>query len=171
MAKLAILPPTYFLLSIAMQICIATSNNVLDFGAVPDGKTDSTSAFARAWTAACNSNKEFTVVVPRGTFFVNSVSFNGPCKSKIRFRITGNIVAPSDYRFLSNHQVWLKFYRVSRLSIVGGKIDGKGSSYWSCKTGGRRDCPYNARVISTFYLLQDFSIYLYSIFEYIHIFF
>ncbi|KAH6756045.1 Pectin lyase-like superfamily protein [Perilla frutescens var. hirtella] len=146
MAKFAAFFQIFFLVSTATQICIATSYNVIDFGARPDGKTDSTSAFTKAWTVACNSKKKTTVLVPPGRFLVNSITFNGPCKNEIKLRILGTIVAPS-YEYFLSHQAWIEFFAVNRLSIVGGTIDAKGSSYWSCKRGGN-NCPFGARSLS-----------------------
>ncbi|KAH6770440.1 hypothetical protein C2S52_015243 [Perilla frutescens var. hirtella] len=145
MTKLAAFSLRFFLVYISMQICIATSYNVVDFGAIPDGKTDSTSAFLKAWTAACNSDDEPTMLIPSGTFLVNSISFNGPCKNQMKLQISGTIVAPNSYKSFLSHQAWIKFHGVRRLLVVGGTIDAKGSNYWSCKTGGKTNCPYGAR--------------------------
>lgn len=124
---------TIFLVLIAtLQTCIATSYNVVDFGAKADGKTDSSSAFVKAWIAACNSSKQVTVFVPRGTFLVNSISFNGSCKNEMQLYMSGNIVAPNNYKDFRNHEVWIAFNYVTRLSIFGGTIDARGSSYWLC---------------------------------------
>lgn len=122
------------LITALFQICIAKTYNVLDFGAKADGKTDSSSAFVEAWTTACNnSNEASTVLVPPGTFMVNTVSFNGSCKHQIQLQISGNLVAPDSYKSLNNHEAWIAFNFVSGLSVIGGAIDAKGSSYWSCK--------------------------------------
>lgn len=156
MPKFAAFSHTLFslvLIALLLQICIAAHYNVVDFGANADGNTYSTSAFVDAWTAACSSGKISTVLVPPGRFLVNSMAFNGPCKNRIKLRILGNIVAPNTYKSLSSHEAWIAFYRVNGLSVVGrGAIDANGASYWSCKMGGRDDCPYPARVISTFRL-------------------
>ncbi|XP_042067158.1 polygalacturonase-like [Salvia splendens] len=129
MPKLAVFSQTFFLvLNIAtlLQICIAKSYNVVDFGARADGKTDSSSALLKAWVAACSSGSESTVLVPQGTFLVDSVSLYGPCKNKMQFQLLGNIVAPS-YESLSNHQSWISFNNVDGLSFIGGgTIDAKG---------------------------------------------
>ncbi|XP_057778250.1 polygalacturonase-like [Salvia miltiorrhiza] len=148
MPKLATFTKPFFIVLIAtlLHTCIAKSYNVVDFGAKANGKTDSSPAFMKAWAAACSSNEDSTVLVPSGTFMSNSVSFNGTCKKEMRLQILGNIVAPS-YESLSDHQVWIGFYFVSRLSIIGGTIDAKGSSYWSCKRS-KKDCPYGARSIA-----------------------
>ncbi|KAL6275073.1 hypothetical protein ACE6H2_025765 [Prunus campanulata] len=57
--------------------------NVVSFGARGDGKTDSTKAFLRAWSAACSTSLrgEATVYVPRGSFLIKPVVFSGPCRS------------------------------------------------------------------------------------------
>ena len=156
MPKLTVFSHTFFLvLNIAtlLQICIAKSYNVVDFGARADGKTDSSASLLKAWVAACSSDEKSMVVVPQGTFMVNSVTFYGPCKKKMQFQLLGNIVAPS-YESLSNHQAWISFKNVDGLSFIGGgTIDAKGSSYWSCKKQ-QRGCPYGARVSSNFKLLK-----------------
>lgn len=141
-------------------MCIAKNYNVVDFGARADGETDSSSAFIRAWTAACSSNEESTVYVPPGTFLVNTLSFNGGCKAKIQVKIYGVLVAPKSYKFFRNHQAWIAFYQVSRLSVVGGTIDARGSSFWECRRS-KGSCPYGARVNSTFSLF--FFITLFSV--------
>ncbi|EYU36660.1 hypothetical protein MIMGU_mgv1a019967mg, partial [Erythranthe guttata] len=121
--------------------------NVVSFGARGDGRTDSTSAFLRAWTAACNSVTPASVSVPRGIFLIRSVSFVGPCKNRILFQISGTLVAPDNYNVVGNSQFWILFYKVSRLSVVGGIIDAKGSKFWSCRRSGG-NCPRGARSIS-----------------------
>ncbi|XP_012829368.1 PREDICTED: polygalacturonase-like [Erythranthe guttata] len=134
-----------FLVAIAVKLCTSTAYNVVDFGARGDGKTDSTSSFLKAWNAACNSVVPTAVIiVPRGTFLVKSISFTGPCKSNMKLLIHGTLIAPNDYRFLGSNEFWIMFYRINGLSIFGGAIDAKGSSLWSCKSGGN-NCPYGAR--------------------------
>ncbi|XP_012839043.1 PREDICTED: polygalacturonase [Erythranthe guttata] len=136
-------------LVIDLFIIISPSSayNVVSFGARGDGRTDSTSAFLRAWTAACNSVTPASVSVPRGIFLIRSVSFVGPCKNRILFQISGTLVAPDNYNVVGNSQFWILFYKVSRLSVVGGIIDAKGSKFWSCRRSGG-NCPRGARSIS-----------------------
>ncbi|KAE8734301.1 allyl alcohol dehydrogenase family protein [Hibiscus syriacus] len=71
----------------------ATKNyNVLDFGAKPNGKTDSTKAFLMAWQAACGSTESTMVYVPKGRYLLGSMDFRGLCKSPhITFRIDGTL--------------------------------------------------------------------------------
>ncbi|KAG2309755.1 hypothetical protein Bca52824_029503 [Brassica carinata] len=107
----------------------ANSYNVVNFGAKPDGRTDSTKAFLSAWQAACRSAARATVMVPRGSFLLKSVEFRGPCRSRITFQIDGTLVAPSDYRGLGNSGYWILFVKVNRISINGGTLDARGASF------------------------------------------
>lgn len=121
--------------------------NVQKFGAKPDGKTDSTKAFLNAWAAACASTKPVIILVPQGRYLLGAASFWGQsCTAKaIRIQIYGTLVAPSDYRVIGNTGNWLKFERVSGLTIAGGTLDGKGAALWACKTSGK-SCPSGATV-------------------------
>ncbi|KAJ4723880.1 putative Polygalacturonase [Melia azedarach] len=126
----------------------ATFNiNVISFGAKPDGKTDSTKPFLQAWASACNSRNPATVYVPRGRFLIKSISFNGPCKTRIVFQIDGTIVAPSSYWSLGNSGFWILFYKVNKLSLHGGTFDATGAGYWACRKAGK-NCPPPTRSIS-----------------------
>lgn len=119
--------------------------NVESFGAKPDGRTDSTQAFVRAWSAACMSTGPATVYVPRGSFLVKPIVFSGPCKNKILFRIDGKILGPSNYWSYGSSGFWILFYKVSRVNIHGGIVDARGRSYWACRNAGKI-CPPGARV-------------------------
>ncbi|KAJ6677547.1 hypothetical protein OIU85_008151 [Salix viminalis] len=118
--------------------------SVLSYGARPDGKTDSTKAFAAAWSQACASTQPATISVPKGSFSLGQVRFQGPCKNTaILLRIDGTLVAPSDYRVIGSAQNWLIFEHVSGVTLSGGTLDGQGSGLWSCKNSGK-DCPSGA---------------------------
>ncbi|GAB4858941.1 hypothetical protein Ancab_010413 [Ancistrocladus abbreviatus] len=117
--------------------------SVTNYGAEPDGATDSSKAFSSAWAAACASATSSTLYVPAGTFLISStVVFSGKtCKfSSITFRIDGTLLAPSDYRVLGSSGTWLSFESVNGVSISGGILDGQGSSLWACKASGK-SCP------------------------------
>ncbi|XP_020088279.1 probable polygalacturonase At3g15720 [Ananas comosus] len=77
------------------------------------------------------------MVVPSGkTFLLSFISFRGPCNSnKIRVRIEGDIVAPSQVGLQhSNADHWITFADVNGLTVDGsGQIDGRGSLWWACK--------------------------------------
>ncbi|XP_051118299.1 polygalacturonase-like isoform X2 [Andrographis paniculata] len=122
--------------------------SVVQFGAKGDGRTDSTAAFQAAWKAACNTAVSSTVSVPKGTFLLRPVSFTGPCRNRILFQISGTIVAPDDYNAIGKSEFWILFYKVTRLTVVGGTVDAKGQRFWSCRKNGNNHCPPGARSIS-----------------------
>ncbi|KAJ8651081.1 hypothetical protein MRB53_004104 [Persea americana] len=117
--------------------------NVINFGAIADGSSDSTKSFLSAWAAACGSTNPSTIIVPNGNYFLNQANFNGPCKSSVTFRITGTLVAPSNYAKLGSSGLWLAFNQVHGLSIYGGTLDGQGTALWACKAAGK-NCPFGA---------------------------
>nr|CAD1819910.1 unnamed protein product [Ananas comosus var. bracteatus] len=120
--------------------------NVVNYGARPDGRTDSAKAFLGAWADACGSSKPATIYVPAGSFFVSQALFQGPCKNfDIKIDIDGTIVASSDYR--GGVLVWLTFKYVNGLSIFGGTLDGQGQAFWACKTAGA-NCPSGTTSLS-----------------------
>lgn len=140
MPKLA----TFFSL-IILHLSLAAAYNVVSYGARGDGRTDSTSAFLRAWAAACKSATPASVSVPRGRYLVRTMRFTGPCRNRILFEISGTMVAPDNYNVIGQSDFWILFYKVSRLSVVGGTIDAKGSKFWSCRRSSN-NCPRGARV-------------------------
>ncbi|KAK9266458.1 hypothetical protein L1049_021532 [Liquidambar formosana] len=124
------------------------SFNVLDSGAKPDGKTDSTKAFLNAWAAACGSVTPATVYVPPGRYLLLDTIFRGQCKNRaITIQIEGTLVAPSDYGVLGNAGNWLSFEYVDGVSIYGGILDGQGIGLWACKASGK-SCPSGATSLS-----------------------
>ncbi|WJX23167.1 endo-polygalacturonase [Trifolium repens] len=122
--------------------------NVLDFGAKPNGKIDSTKSFLIVWNKVCTSNKPSTIYVPHGKFLLGRVTFSGElCVNKnISIIIDGTLVAPSDYNVIGEASYWLMFEKVSGVSIHGGVLDGKGNSLWDCKNSGK-SCPIGAAAL------------------------
>ncbi|XP_022973590.1 polygalacturonase-like [Cucurbita maxima] len=118
--------------------------DIVSLGAKPDGKTDASPVLQTAWAKACDSTGPATIHVPIGTFYVQSGSFNGPCKNNaITISIDGTLVASSDIQVLAKTKAWIGFKDVNGLSIHGGVIDGKGSGIWNCKHSGN-NCPDGA---------------------------
>ncbi|TXG48755.1 hypothetical protein EZV62_024630 [Acer yangbiense] len=146
MAKLTSSPISIIIIFYFFQSSNA-AYNVVSFGAKPDGRTDSTQPFLRAWSSACKSVTMATIYVPRGSFVIRAVVFGGPCRSKVVFRIDGTLVAPSNYWNVGNSGYWILFSKVVRVSIYGGTIDGRGSGFWACRRTGE-NCPNGARSIS-----------------------
>lgn len=113
--------------------------NVLHFGAVAKSKTDNSKAFLAAWAAACSSAQPSVLYVPNGNFWLDPVSFEGPCKNdNIMVQINGELIAPRSNRAWSNSDVnyWLQFMNINGLTIEGGgQLHGHGESWWNymCK--------------------------------------
>lgn len=136
--------------------------NVQSFGAKSNGKSDSTNAFQSAWAAACASVQPATIYVPPGRYLLGSATFWGQsCKnSAITIRIDGTLVATSDYNVYGRTGNWIKFERVTGLSIYGGTLDGQGTGLWDCKNSGK-NCPKGATVCCyhpPFFLLRIFHV-------------
>ncbi|GMH29690.1 hypothetical protein Nepgr_031533 [Nepenthes gracilis] len=146
-----VIPTVIFILFLYPSLTSAASNyNVADFGAIPDGKTDSSAGFLRAWTAACGSAGRSTISVPTGKFLIRQpVVFTGSqCKSSgVMILIQGSLVAPSDYRVLGESTTWLSFQCVTGVTISGGILDGQGGSLWTCKNSGKGGCPTGATTL------------------------
>ncbi|EPS68477.1 ripening-induced polygalacturonase, partial [Genlisea aurea] len=119
--------------------------DVDDYGAVPDGVTESSAGFHGAWAAACGSSSGTATVYAKGDYLVDGLVFSGPCNcSAIRVVIDGSVVAPADYTDLENSGYWILVENVAGVFFSGGVIDGNGSEYWACKNAG--DCnPDGAR--------------------------
>ncbi|KAK9138990.1 hypothetical protein Sjap_009584 [Stephania japonica] len=135
-----------FITSSSASTTKLSSFDIVKFGAKADGKTDSTGAFLKAWTAACNSLNPPRLYVPHGTYLIKKLELRGPCKStsSMTVQIDGTLVAPSDYRQLSKSGNWITFIKISGLSVTGGNIDARGAAFWACN----KSCPSGARSIT-----------------------
>ncbi|CAL5336921.1 unnamed protein product [Camellia sinensis] len=132
-------------------LATAVTYNVVNLGAKPDGKTDSTKSFLSAWDAACASANPTTIYVPPGRYLLHKANFYGEqCKNTaITIRIDGTLVAPSNYRAIGNGGSWLIFQKVSGVSIFGGTLDGQGTGLWACKASGKA-CPTGATTLALY---------------------
>ncbi|KAL5703779.1 endo-polygalacturonase [Ranunculus cassubicifolius] len=120
--------------------------NVAHFGAKSDGKTDSTQAFLKSWISACSSKRPVLIYVPHGRYLLRQVHFSGPCRNnEIHFTIRGTLIAPS-YQVL-NTANWILFSKVNGVSIVGGRLDARGTSFWDCRATRKR-CPNGAKSLA-----------------------
>ncbi|KAI3716276.1 hypothetical protein L6452_23502 [Arctium lappa] len=111
--------------------------NVMEYGAIGDGKTDDSPAFIKAWKVACQAqpNDKSILVIPAGkTFLLKPISFSGPCKpSRIFVQVSGTIVGPTKKTDWVGYHIdtWLSFSTVNGLTVSGnGRIDGQGPIWW-----------------------------------------
>ncbi|KAJ3671043.1 hypothetical protein LUZ60_008469 [Juncus effusus] len=131
----------FLLFLLQSDISVGSVYNIVNFGAISNGQTDSSNALLSAWTAACQSNEPVTIYVPSGKFQVDHVIFTGPClSSKITIKADGTIIAPSSY---GSTKEWIVFEQIEGISVNGGVFDGSGSSLWACKASGI-SCPNGA---------------------------
>ncbi|XP_054817760.1 exopolygalacturonase-like [Prosopis cineraria] len=129
------------LLVFFILVCVAESDskvkffNVKDYGATADGKTDNSQAFLKAWKEACEWEGKARFWIPEGTFQLNPVIFDGPCKGFMAFVIKGVLIAPAG-PFTDK---WINFRYVNNLAVFGGgKLVGQGATAWH-----HNDCSNN----------------------------
>ncbi|KAK9279137.1 hypothetical protein L1049_012814 [Liquidambar formosana] len=156
-------------LAIFLAFCVASSGlgnalvdraktnfNVVNFGAIGDGRSDDTDAFIRAWQAVCGctgGGGTPTLIVPQGkTFLLQSVRFQGPCEStSVHVQVLGSLLAPNTLDAWRNYKgdSWLSFSKVGNLIIDGnGLINGRGSFWW------RNEANHiNERIFRKFYII------------------
>ncbi|GFZ04092.1 pectin lyase-like superfamily protein [Actinidia rufa] len=111
--------------------------------------SDTQQAFKEAWSLACAFPTKTKIEIRAGkTYLVRPINFAGPCKAKLKFRISGTIIAPNDPSSWDglNPNKWLYFHKVDHLTVDGrGKIDGRGQGWWA------RSCKINTTNALTFH--------------------
>lgn len=147
------------LLLISSSTLALAAYNVVDFGAKPDGRTDSAKAFLAAWAKACAARIPVSMTVPQGRFMVSHALFQGPCNNAaIRVIIQGTLVAPSGY---SQSKDWITFKYVKGVSVYGGTLDAQGQKLWNCKMAGR-SCPAGATVGHVLHVSNSHRVMIHS---------
>ncbi|KAL9233535.1 hypothetical protein vseg_008521 [Gypsophila vaccaria] len=129
--------------------CAIEVYNVLQFGAKPNGKVDTSKAFLKSWKEACKTDRPSIIEVPKGRFLLKPITFKGnKCKNQnIAISIKGSLIAPTDHKILGNVENWITFKAVSGVSIVGGVLDARGPAWWRCKTSGDDKCSEGATTL------------------------
>lgn len=153
---------TIFVVAAAAAAADTPTYDVKSFGAKSNGKSDCTKAFLSAWSAACAVAAPAVIYVPPGHYLLRNVKFAGKsCKSSdITIRIDGTLVAPADYNVVGSSGSWLRFERVTGVSIYGGTLDGRGAALWDCKHSGD-SCPKGATVSSNYQFFLYFLLLYY----------
>ncbi|KMZ74345.1 Polygalacturonase, family GH28 [Zostera marina] len=137
--QLSQLPPTNSYYNKSTSPGSAIVFNVMEMGAVGDGKTDDTQAFKDTWKAAC-SVESGTLLVPSDNIFtIRSTIFSGPCGTGFVFQLDGVLMppeGPDSWPESDSKQQWLVFYRMDGMVFTGqGTIEGNGEKWWNlpCK--------------------------------------
>ncbi|XP_021688475.2 exopolygalacturonase-like [Hevea brasiliensis] len=101
--------------------------DITKYGAVADGKADTSQAILSAWKEACAATGSSKILIPAGTFLSGVVSVAGPCKGGIEIEVQGTLQAPPDLQ----GEGWFNFDHVDEFTISGkGTFDGQGESAW-----------------------------------------
>ncbi|KAJ6309891.1 hypothetical protein OIU76_014770 [Salix suchowensis] len=109
--------------------------NVKKYGAIPGGKTENSKGFLEAWKNACQWKGKAVVLVPAGTYLLDSVKFEGECKGYMIFKLKGNVMAVSKLKDIDR---WITFKYVNGFTLAGrGTFDGQGHKVWPCKKNGK----------------------------------
>ncbi|KAM7498390.1 hypothetical protein LguiA_022804 [Lonicera macranthoides] len=122
---------------------VAAQDGVFDlvakYGAKPDGEISQ--ALMTAWKEACAAPTLSTIVIPKGTFLLNQVSIEGPCKAPITFKMEAILKAPADPAQLNPDLEWITFRNIDQFTMIGGgTFDGQGKTAWAnnnCKATGK----------------------------------
>ncbi|KAM7492396.1 hypothetical protein LguiA_035317 [Lonicera macranthoides] len=127
---------TFLLLLLALEVSIAVDLDVTKFGAKPTGDSDMSQAILSSWKEACASEAPSTITIPKGTFLMNAVSLDGPCKGPIHLQIQGTIKASPDPSKFSGDAEWITIQHVEDFTMSGGgTLDAQGAIAWK-----RNDC-------------------------------
>ncbi|VFQ70532.1 unnamed protein product [Cuscuta campestris] len=117
---------------------------VSDFGVDTSGDIwDITQALEKAWRRACDT-KDGIVLIPRGTFLLNTVTLDGPCNGSTTLLLNGDLKAPVDPSAMGegSEENWVLLRNVQDLFVTGkGSFDGQGAKSWlrnECKR--KLDC-------------------------------
>nr|AAX45476.1 polygalacturonase [Lilium longiflorum]AAZ91659.1 polygalacturonase [Lilium longiflorum] len=140
-ARLLLLSSVLLIVKLTAGLVPETKVNVKSFGAVGDGKTDSTQAILRAWDQACNGFGKQRVIVPEGVYLTGPMAFRGPCNGFISMQVRGELRAYGDVGKYPNAK-WVSYEDLNGLLVTGGgRFNAQGSQAWTqndCST--KKNC-------------------------------
>ncbi|KAH0775175.1 hypothetical protein KY290_012312 [Solanum tuberosum] len=125
----------YFGLGVLFLAHLGESQNatfdITKYGA--NANADISEAVVKAFKEACASTSPSTIVIPKGTFQMNQVKLEGPCKGPIELQIQAILKAPSDPNAIKVGE-WLTVNKLNFFTMSGGgTLDGQGKAAWECK--------------------------------------
>ncbi|KAG0457364.1 hypothetical protein HPP92_022521 [Vanilla planifolia] len=130
------------LLAVLLWVSSAATISIRDYGAVPDGRTDSSRALQKAWADVCALGGNAALVIPQGTYLIGPVVFKGPCKGPVRVQLHGTLLARSELSLYKPN--WIEFQYLDGLVVSGhGKVHGQGARTWGlnrCHQNHKSDC-------------------------------
>lgn len=88
--------------------------------------------FLKTWAAACASQGQAKIVVPKGSYLLGPIHFEGPCKgvTSLVFDLEGTLKADPDLKRFKDDS-WVRFKNVHYMTLTGGgTFDGQGSYSW-----------------------------------------
>ncbi|XP_076930887.1 polygalacturonase-like [Bidens hawaiensis] len=119
--------------TIFMFIAIAQAEvfDITKFGAKADAEISK--ALADAWAKVCSAPQPSQLLIPKGRYLLNTVEFNGPCKSPVEVKIDGTLIGPEDPVTIPKGSQWITFSYITAMKIMGsGTLDGVGGAMsWS----------------------------------------
>ncbi|KAH0709958.1 hypothetical protein KY284_011385 [Solanum tuberosum] len=105
--------------------------DITKYGA--NANADISEAVGKAFKEACQSTSPSTIVIPKGTFQMNQVKLEGPCKGPIELQIQATLKALSDPNQIKTGE-WLIVNKLDFFTMSGGGIlDGQGRAAWECR--------------------------------------
>ncbi|THF96425.1 hypothetical protein TEA_009668 [Camellia sinensis var. sinensis] len=110
--------------------------DVTKYGANPG--CDMSQALLSAWKEACAATSAGKVLIPKGTFPLNEVKIEGPCKAPVEIQLDGTLNAPAQLGIIKGDS-WLTIEHIDHLTISGsGTFDDQGAAAWA-----QNDCGKN----------------------------
>ena len=107
--------------------CNAKNINILDYGAIADGKTLNTQAVQKA-IDDCSASGGGTVTVPTGQFLIGTIYLKNDVNLNLE---TGAVLLGSTKIEDYDPQILIRALQVKNISITGnGTIDGQGHTFW-----------------------------------------
>lgn len=105
----------------------AKNSNILEYGAVADGKTLNTKAVQKA-IDDCSASGGGTVTVPAGKFLIGTIYLKNDVSLNLE---TGAVLLGSTKIEDYDPQILIRALQVKNISITGnGTIDGQGHTFW-----------------------------------------